>query len=177
MTRKKIGIFGSARSREESQEYRDAVEIGRIIGHAGYDLICGGYGGLMEAVSRGCSEAGGECIGVGLEHFREQPNQYIGSFVKAATLGKRLDYFLARADLFLALPGGIGTVTEVMFAWDQAKTGQSEKAPILLYGDGWEGLLQSLREGFIIGEDAFRHIRVVTHIEELDSLLKVSLSR
>ncbi len=174
MTRKKIGVFGSAEVKEKSGEYRTAVKIGRIIARADYDLLCGGYGGVMEAVCRGCGEAGGECFGIGLEYFQSRPNPYIGNFVRAATLGERLDYFLDRADLFLALPGGIGTITEVMFAWDLAKTGQSEKTPVLLYGEGWEGLLRSLRKGFIIGSGGFRHVRVVTGIDELDARLRTA---
>jgi hypothetical protein len=170
--RKTIAVFGSAVAEKSGPECVTAVEIGRIIGETGYDLLCGGYGGIMEAVCKGCREAGGHCRGIGLDHFTGPPNPYIDTFVKAATLGVRLDYFIANADLFLALPGGIGTVAEVMFVWDLAKSGQTEKTPVLLYGGGWERFLKSLREGFIIDPAYFRHILAVGSPDELPIILR-----
>ena len=170
--RKTIAVFGSAVAEKSGPEYVTAVEIGRIIGETGYDLLCGGYGGIMEAVCKGCREAGGLCRGIGLDHFKDPPNPYIDTFVKAATLGERLDYFIANADIFLALPGGIGTVAEVMFVWDLLKSGQITKKPVLLYGPGWEGFLKSLREGFIIDPAYFRHLLAVRTTDELTSLFR-----
>ncbi len=170
--RKTIAVFGSAVAEKSGPEYVTAVEIGRIIGEAGYDLLCGGYGGIMEAVCKGCREAGGRCRGIGLDHFKDPPNPYIDMFVKAATLGERLDYFIVNADLFLALPGGIGTVAEVMFVWDLAKSCQTEKTPVLLYGGGWKRFLNALREDFIIDPEFFRHILAVGSPDELPILLR-----
>ena len=167
-----IAIFGSAVSEKDSPEYATAVEIGGIIGDGGYDLLCGGYGGVMEAVCKGCHDAGGRCRGIGLDHFTKPPNQYINGFLAVPTLGERLDYFVAHSDIFLALSGGIGTVTEVMFVWDLLKSGQITGKPVLLYGEGWERFLQSLREGFIIDHAYFRHVLPVETLEELSELIR-----
>jgi len=147
---------------EGSQAYRNAVEAGRVIGAAGFDLICGGYGGLMEASCRGCVEGGGKCAGIGLEHFDNPPNRFIGEFSRAKSLGRRLDDFVLKADRFLALPGGIGTVTEVLFVWDLAKSGQTDKVPILLYGKAWTSLLRTLEKEFLIPPEAFADVKLVS---------------
>ncbi|MDP8235211.1 MAG: LOG family protein [Candidatus Erginobacter occultus] len=151
----RIAVFGSALAGAESDEYRAAREIGELIGKAGWEILCGGYGGVMEAVCLGCRKAGGTSRGIGLEHFTHPHNRYLAGFVKAKTLGERLDYFIANCDLFLALEGGIGTVTEAMFVWDLMKSGQLPGRRLLLYGKSWEQLLLILKENFLIPADAF----------------------
>lgn len=171
--RKKVGVFGSALTAEGSEDYRRAREAGRLIAESGWDLLCGGYGGSMEAVARGCAEAGGKAHGIGLEYFTAPSNRHLESFRRTPTLGGRLDRFASECDLFLALPGGIGTAAEVMFVWDLAKTGQIRNKPIILYGRGWKNLLMVLKEEFVIPPDAFELIRVVRGASELAGLLKV----
>jgi uncharacterized protein (TIGR00725 family) len=170
-TKKVIAVFGSAVSDKDSIEYADAVRIGRIIGTEGYNLLCGGYGGVMEAICKGCHETAGRCRGIGLYHFTKPPNQYINGFITVPTLGERLNYFISHSDIFLALAGGIGTVTEVMFVWDLLKSGQITEKLVLLYGPGWENFLKSLREGFIIDPAHFRHISVVRSHADLRNLI------
>ncbi len=172
--RKKVGVFGSALTAEDSEDYRQAREAGRLIAESGFDLLCGGYGGSMEAVARGCAEAGGKAHGIGLEHFTAPPNRHLSRFRKARTLGKRLDHFAVECDLFLALPGGIGTAAEVMFVWDLAKTGQIRHKPILLYGRGWENLLRVLKEEFIIPADAFGCLETAATPGELNQRLRAA---
>ena len=170
-TKKVIAVFGSAVSKKDSIEYADAVKIGRIIGTEGYNLLCGEYGGVMEAICKGCHETAGRCRGIGLYHFTKPPNQYINGFITVPTLGERLNYFISHSDIFLALAGGIGTVTEVMFVWDLLKSGQITEKLVLLYGPGWENFLKSLREGFIIDPAHFRHISVVRSHADLRNLI------
>lgn len=155
--RRRIAVFGSALAARESKEYRSALEIGELIAKNGWEILCGGYGGVMEAVGRGARRAGGTCRGIGLEHFSNPPNPHLHGFEKAKTLGERLDYFAGHCDLFLALAGGIGTVTEAMFVWDLMKSGQLTGTPLLLYGKGWGKLLRTLKENFLIVPPAFDH--------------------
>jgi len=164
---KTIAVFGSALAGAESDEYLAAREIGRLIGKAGWEILCGGYGGVMEAVCLGCREAGGTSRGIGLEHFTHPHNPYLAGFVKARTLGERLDYFIANCDLFLALEGGIGTVTEAMFVWDLMKGGQLPGRRLLLYGKCWNKLLLSLKENFLIPPAAFDRLILLSSPADL----------
>ncbi len=168
---KTIAVFGSALAGAESDEYLAARKIGKLIGKAGWEVLCGGYGGVMEAVCLGCREAGGTCRGIGLEHFTHPHNPHLHSFEKAKTLGERLDYFIANCDLFLALEGGIGTVTEAMFVWDLMKSGQLPGRRLLLYGRGWEKLLPTLKENFLIAADAFDRLTLLSSPADLSSHL------
>lgn len=168
---KRIAVFGSALAGAESAEYLAALEIGELIGRAGWEILCGGYGGVMEAVCLGSRRAGGTCRGIGLEHFTSSPNPHLHGFEKARTLGERLDYFAAHCDLLLALEGGIGTVTEAMFVWDLLKSGQLPGRRLLLYGQGWEKLLQTLRENFLIPPDAFDRLTLLSRPADLLSHL------
>lgn len=150
MRGKTIAVFGSAVAEPSDEACRQAVLAGRIIAEAGFNILCGGYGGVMEAACRGCAEAGGKCAGIGLKRFTAKPNKYIGRFKAVETLGQRLDYFEKHSRAFLALDGGIGTVTEVMFFWDIAKAGFLKDRPLLLLGKQWPRLLQELQKHFII---------------------------
>lgn len=170
--KKNVAVFGSAAVAPGTDFYREAEEVGRIIGRLGFDLICGGYGGIMEAVSRGCGEMGGRCRGIGLTRFSPDPNRHIHEFERAKSLGERLDYFDRQADIFLGLPGGIGTITEIMFFWDQAKGGALEGKPILLYGKHWDNFLKVLSEDFLIPEEAFSLVTPVKTLKELPAALK-----
>ncbi len=170
--KKTVAVFGSATLHPETPGYGEAVEIGRIIGRGGFDLLCGGYGGAMEAVARGCRQAGGHCRGIGLERFSPTPNRYIHRFERARTLGERLDYFDRNADIFLGFRGGIGTVTEIMFFWDQAKGGALTGKPILVYGNHWDDFLKVLKKNFLIPESAFELIAPIHSPENLRESLK-----
>ena len=168
---KMIAVFGSATAGPESVAYRSAREVGKLSGKAGWEILCGGYGGVMEAVCRGCRETGGTSRGIGLEHFTHSPNPYLKSFLKARTLGERLDYFARQCDLFLALEGGIGTVTEALFVWDLIKSGQLTGPRLLLFGDSWNKLVQPLKENFLIPPAAFDQLTLLTHPTDLSTYL------
>ncbi|HOO78571.1 MAG TPA: LOG family protein [bacterium] len=167
-----VGVFGSAVSREGTEEYEEAVRAGAAVARAGFDLVCGGYGGSMEAVSRGCAEAGGSARGIGLDYFSSPPNRFLGRFEHASTLGRRLDRFVEDADLFLALPGGIGTVAEVMFVWDLVKSGRISGKPVILYGRSWERLLAVLEESFVIPSGAFAAMLRAPDLAALEEILR-----
>ncbi len=59
-----IAVFGSGRAPAGHPVLAQAERLGRLLAEAGFTLICGGYGGTMEAASRGARQAGGQVIGV-----------------------------------------------------------------------------------------------------------------
>ena len=173
MRGKTVAVFGSAIADPADEACRQAVLAGRIIAEAGYGILCGGYAGALEAACRGCTEAGGKCAGIGLTKFTAQPHPYITRFKAVETLGKRLDYFDKHSCAFLALDGGIGTVTEVMFFWDIAKAGFLEGRPIFLLGEQWPRLVQELQERFIIKDKYMSCVQCLPDLSELKSALRV----
>lgn len=167
----KIAVFGSAAVSSASREYSDAVEIGRLIAASGSEVLCGGYYGMMEAVCKGCAEAGGVSCGAGLDIFKTPQNRYLNSMIKFETLGRRLDFFISQSDAFIGLPGGLGTITEILFSLNTFKIGLSEEKKILLFGSEWPDLIDLLRDSFIISPECFSSLTVVTEIDELKDWL------
>ena len=82
-----IAVFGSSEPREGEPSYEQARLLGRLLAQRGYAVINGGYGGVMEAVSRGASEAGGLAIGVACDVFAgRRPNRYLGRVIRCGPL-------------------------------------------------------------------------------------------
>src|SRR5437016_7637405 len=73
-----ISVFGSARTHPDSPEYATAERIGAALARAGYACITGGGPGIMEAVNKGCCEAGGVSVGLGIElPFEQSINDWV----------------------------------------------------------------------------------------------------
>ncbi len=141
---KTIGVFGSSRRAESSQYYREAYELGGVLARAGYAVLSGGYGGSMGAVSRGAAEAGGRVIGVTCAIFDPAPaNPWLTEEIKAASLLERLTIMLDRSDGFVAVRGGIDTLSEVTLAWSLLQTRSLAGAPLVLLGADWQAVVDA----------------------------------
>jgi uncharacterized protein (TIGR00730 family) len=143
-----VTVFGSARTPREHPDYERAREVGACLGAAGYAVITGGGGGLMEAANRGAREAGALSVGCNIELPHEQElNAYVD-------LGLRFRHFFARKVMFmryasavLICPGGYGTLDELFESLTLLQTGTIRHFPVILVGaEGeWDGLLEWLR--------------------------------
>ena len=143
-----MSVFGSARLKPDTQAYRQAQEIGRMLVEHDYAVITGGGPGIMEAANRGAAEAGGVSVGLGIElPFEQGMNQWVN-------LGINFRYFFARKTMFLkysrgfiVLPGGFGTFDELFEALTLVQTHKVTKFPVALVGsDYWKGLLGWLQD-------------------------------
>lgn len=139
-----IAVFGSSRRDEQSALYEEARTLGGLLARAGYTVLSGGYGGSMAAVSRGAAEAGGRVIGVTCAIFDPRPpNRWLTEEIKAPTLIDRLTIMLDRADGFVALRGGIGTLSEVTLAWSLLQTRSLTAKPLVLLGANWQPVVDA----------------------------------
>jgi hypothetical protein len=84
-TEKIITVFGSSRPQDGDADYSDARSLGGALARAGFAVCSGGYGGVMEAVSRGAKEAGGKTYGVTAEFFKPKANAWIDVEVRMKT--------------------------------------------------------------------------------------------
>jgi uncharacterized protein (TIGR00730 family) len=139
-----ITVFGGSSPRPEEQPYQEAQRLGALLGKAGYAVLTGGYIGTMEAVSRGAAEAGGHVIGVTcdeIEGWRPvNPNPWIMEERRYPTTRERLFALMTACDAALALPGGVGTLAEIVFMWSQLQTGALSLRPLILIGAGWQDI-------------------------------------
>src|SRR5262245_3144100 len=109
--------------------------------------MTGGYGGAMAAASRGAQEAGGHVIGVTVDLFecRGPVNPWVRERVHTPDLFERLRYLVQSADGFIAVPGSIGTLTELFLVWTLVSVEGREPAPIVLMGAHWRSWLEHHR--------------------------------
>ena len=141
----KISVFGSSASKPEDNLYKLAYQLGHLLGQSGHTVLTGGYCGTMEAVSKGAAQSGAKVIGVTcaeIEAWRPiGPNQWVSEEWRKETLQERLQTLIQSCDTAVALPGGIGTLAEIMLFWNQQAISLSPKPPLVLIGSGWEETL------------------------------------
>ncbi len=155
-----ISVFGSARVREGDRTYAAARAFGSAAARAGFAIITGGGGGVMEAANRGCSEAGGVSVGCNIELPMEQHlNPYVELGIDFRYFFARKTMFVRYAEAFAVFPGGYGTLDELFEALTLAQTGKIWHFPVVLFDrDYWSGLVdwitaRVLEEGKISPED------------------------
>ncbi len=141
-----ITVFGSSRPTEEDPEYQEARALGAALAKQGFAVCCGGYGGVMEAVSRGAKENGGKTYGVTAEFFKRSANEWIDVEVRKKTWEERLFGLIELADGFVACKGGTGTLAELAVVWEMLNKSVMKAKPFAVLGDFWQPILERVRE-------------------------------
>ena len=140
-----VSIFGSARTKPDNKYYLLAESIAYKISKAGYGVITGGGPGIMEAGNKGAHRGEGTSVGLNIElPFEQHYNPYID---KDKNLN--FDYFFVRKVMFVkysqgfvVMPGGFGTLDEMIEAITLIQTKKIGKFPIILVGSSyWTGLM------------------------------------
>ncbi len=160
-----VSIFGSARTKPEDKYYLLAEKIAYKISKAGYGVITGGGGGIMEASNKGAQLGGGTSVGLNIAlPFEQHFNPYIDGDKNLS-----FDYFFVRKVMFVkysqgfvVMPGGFGTMDEMFEALTLIQTKKIGKFPIILVGTTfWSGLIDWIRTVLVEKEQT-------VHLEDLD---------
>lgn len=172
-----VTVFGSGSAPAGHEVLAQAERLGRLLAEAGFGLMCGGYGGTMEAASRGAARAGGEVIGVTLDLFSPQraPNAWLTQEWRVRDFFPRLER-LTSADAFVVLQGGIGTLTEATLTWSLLQTGQISARPFIFVGESWRRLFAAFRAETLMSEVDFDLVTVVDSPDEAVAVLKEALA-
>lgn len=147
-----VAVFGASSPRPGNASYDVGVRCGRLLAEAGYAVATGGYAGLMEAVSLGARQDGGRVIGVTVpDVFPDHPggNEHLTEEMRAATLLERIHEMVDLSVASIALPGSLGTATELLVAWNLAYVARFANAvpkPVIAVGDQWQHLVPLLTE-------------------------------
>jgi uncharacterized protein (TIGR00730 family) len=147
-----ITIFGGSKCGPSSDEYREAEEVGSRLAEAGFTICTGGYLGVMEAASRGARARGGRVFGIVMNQFKSEPNRYLTDKVATDHFYDRLQNLITRSVGFVALRGGMGTVTEVSLVWNKLQTGVIGRRPIVLIGDAWRQVVEAWRKHLVVSD-------------------------
>ena len=161
-----VTIFGGSKCGEDSEEYGQALRVGRLLAERGFTICTGGYLGVMEGASRGAHERGGRVLGITMNQFKSEPNRYLTEKVASVHFYERLQNLIERSVGFIALRGGAGTVTELSLVWNKLQTRVIEPRPLVLLGDCWPKVIESFRENLVVSEKDVALLNFVRTPEE-----------
>lgn len=141
-----VTVFGSSRPREGDAHYSLARELGAELASRKFTVCTGGYGGVMEAVSRGAKEAGGRTIGIVSVFFSSRANSWIDEVISTASWQERLFALIDRGAGYVVCPGGTGTLVELSVVWEMLNKRVMRAKPIVALGHFWRPVIERVRE-------------------------------
>jgi hypothetical protein len=155
-----VSIFGSARTPPDHPFYLLTEQIARQLSDAGFSVISGGGPGIMEAANKGAFFGKSPSVGLNIQLPHEQnTNPYQNVSQTFRHFFARKVMFVKFASAYVVMPGGFGTMDEVMEALTLVQTGKTRKIPIILVHEPfWRGLLEWFKttlvnEGMIDAND------------------------
>jgi len=163
-------LFGGAMNITDTPEYKDTVKIGALLAEKGYIVKNGGYGGMMEAVSKGATEAGGKVIGFTCATFGDQPgNKYLSTEIQRHDIYDRLRSLISGSELFIVQRGGVGTLSELFLVLDVIRK-MDTKPKVILVGMFWLNVITAV-EPMMRPKEA-KSITVVADYEALVPIIE-----
>jgi uncharacterized protein (TIGR00730 family) len=167
-----VTIFGGSKCRESDPEYAQARRVGQLLAEAGYTICTGGYLGVMEAASRGAHERGGRVLGIVMNQFRAEPNRFLTDKVATPHFYERLQQLIIRSIGFIAIRGGMGTVTELSLVWNKIQTRVIEPRPLVLLGDCWPPLVRAWQRYLAVSDEDIASLDFASSPEEAVAIIK-----
>ena len=139
-----VSVFGSARTHQNDANYIAAMETGKLLAEAGFEVITGGGPGIMEAANRGAHSAGKVSVGCNIElPFEQVANPYLTKSLTFKYFFVRKTIFIKYSNAYIIFPGGFGTMDELFEALTLIQTRKIRNFPVVLFGSQyWRGLLQ-----------------------------------
>lgn len=141
-----VTVFGSSRPVAGDAHYAEALALGAALAAKGLAVCSGGYGGVMEAVSRGAKESGGRTLAVTAEFFKSSANRWVEEEIRVRTWQERLFELIERGQGYVACPGGTGTLVELAVVWEMLNKGAMKRKPLVVLGDFWQPIIERVRE-------------------------------
>lgn len=159
----KVTVFGSARTKPDTDEYRLAADLAADLADRGWFVVTGAGPGIMVAANEGAGRERSFGVNIRLP-FEQEANQYLVGDEKLV----EMKYFFTRklmlvkeSSAFVALPGGFGTQDETYELLTLLQTGKAEPVPLVLldipggtYWERWEEFVhEELDRGGLISSD------------------------
>ena len=174
----KICVFCSANNQIDGAYFQLTEELGKWAAENGHVIVFGGVNqGLMECLAKAAKEAGGETVGVVPSIVEEtgRTSQYNDRVVTCDNLSERKQLMLDESDVFIALPGGVGTLDEVFTVAASYTIGYHHKRVILYnmlgFWDATIAMLDDLQQRGMVRGRWRDYICVVNSLQEIESLV------
>jgi uncharacterized protein (TIGR00730 family) len=139
-------VFGSSRPSDGEADYAEARELGWALAAKGFIVCSGGYGGVMEAVSRGAKDAGGHTLGVTSKFFGREPNRWLDKVIQVETWRERLFALIEQGNCYVICKGGTGTLVELAVVWEMLNKGVMQRKPCVAIGEFWRPIVERIRD-------------------------------
>lgn len=174
----KICVFCSANQQIDPDFFTLTEELGKWAAENGHSIVYGGVNqGLMECVAKAAKENGGQTIGIVpmMVERSGRTSDYVDVEIPCDNLSDRKQLMMDQSDVFIALPGGIGTLDEVFTVAASATIGYHQK-PLILYNmkgfwDSLIALLDDLQAKGMIRGNWRDYIKTANSIEQIDSII------
>lgn len=174
-----VSIFGSARTSVSHADYMLTEKIACLLSDAGFSVISGGGPGIMEAANKGAFVGKSPSIGLNIELPHEQSgNGYQDITMNFQHFYMRKVMFVKYASAYVVMPGGFGTLDELMEVITLIQTGKSRKIPIILVGKTfWIGLMDWLKDTLVAqGMAAPKDLELIQLIDEPEAIVEAIFS-
>lgn len=148
--RYRVTIFGSARAQPGTFVYDEVKRVAAALADRGCDIITGGGPGLMQAANEGATSVNtaerSRSVGIRVDlPFEQEVNSFVEQAFEHKTFFTRLHHFVLASDAFVVVPGGIGTVLELLMVWQLLQVKHLRDTPLILIGKLWPDLVDWAR--------------------------------
>lgn len=175
---KNVAFFGYADAGEDSQLYKDAFEVAKLLAEHKYTIVNGGGPGVMDASTKGAESADGETLAVTFKP-NDAPGfegRYVKNVVdkevKTHNYIERMFKLLEHSDMFVIFQGGTGTISEFGTAWVLARLYYGHHKPFILYGDFWKEIIEVLMRTMKMRGTEDKVFRIVNNKEAVLTAVK-----
>jgi uncharacterized protein (TIGR00730 family) len=150
----RVTIFGSARATVGSYVYEEVKRLATTLADLDCDIITGGGPGLMQAANEGAASSkrfdANRSVGIRVHlPFEQNVNPFVQQAYEHKTFFTRLHHFVIASDAFVVVPGGIGTVLELMMVWQLLQVQHVYHTPLILVGPMWSELVAWARKNLL----------------------------
>ncbi len=174
--KKIITVFGSSFPRPGDEEYNTAYELGKLLGQNNFDVCSGGFQGIMDAVSKGVTEAGGRAIGVTVNLYNAKPSLYLSEEIRCESLFERIEKLINTGDGYVILPGGTGTLVELSVVWEYINKKMMSKKPVVCIGEYWNPIIETIENRMKLEGRETGLVKIFNGIAEAVEFIKESLN-
>ncbi len=169
-----VSIFGSARTPHDHPYYKLTEEIARLLSDAGFAVISGGGPGVMEAANKGAFYGKSASVGLNIQLPHEQHNNpYQNISQTFHHFFTRKVMFVKFASAYVVMPGGFGTLDELMESLTLVQTGKTRRMPIILVGSKfWGGMVEWFKSSLLEEQMISAHdLDLIQVIDEPDQVV------
>ncbi|MBI2039926.1 LOG family protein [Candidatus Microgenomates bacterium] len=169
----RVAIFGFADAPVNSNLYKDAFNVAKILAQTGYLVVNGGGPGVMRAATEGAHAVGGKVTGVTfypkeiIRYEGKDPQNQVDEEVITQNYVERTLRLLERGQVYVVLNGGTGTISEFGMAWGLARLYFGHHKPLILYGNFWHEIIEAFKKNMHLREGDLSVFKIVNSPHEV----------